>query len=122
MKANCFTDSSRQQANTNGTGKRPWLAALLNVVPLPIGLGYLYLGHHGRFARSLLISLGIGILAFGLFFMVVSAIATGCLDDSGAACSRRGGLVAVSVAGGLPFALKGLISAAHGWRLATKGR
>ncbi len=32
--------------------KRPWLAALLNAWPLPLGVGYLYLRRWGRFAVS----------------------------------------------------------------------
>ena len=37
--------------------KKPWLAALLNILPVPIGLGYLYLGRPHRFlARASLAS------------------------------------------------------------------
>jgi hypothetical protein len=36
------------------TMKRPWLAALLNAWPLPLGVGYLYLRRWGRFIVSFL--------------------------------------------------------------------
>ncbi|NIN66695.1 MAG: hypothetical protein GTO63_18810 [Anaerolineae bacterium] len=35
--------------------KKPWLAALLNAWPLPLGVGYLYLKRWGRFVLSFLV-------------------------------------------------------------------
>ena len=47
--------------------KVPWLAALVNVIPLPLGFGYLYLGRPVRFAQTFLGAL----LAAGLSFMAL---------------------------------------------------
>lgn len=52
--------------------KSPWLAALLNAVPFPIGLGYVYLGRWWRvagslFARGLAFVAGVGVGVVALF-------------------------------------------------------
>ena len=47
--------------------KNPWMAALGNLVPLPVGLGYLYLGKKGKafavFVLGWVVTLGIGVAA-----------------------------------------------------------
>lgn len=48
--------------------KRPWLAALLNVWPFPLGIGYLYLRRWARFVVSFL---GLQVLAMTVVLMVM---------------------------------------------------
>lgn len=51
--------------------KKPWLALLLNLIPLPVGLGYLYLGRiikaFAVFVLGWVVTLGIGVTAFFVF-------------------------------------------------------
>lgn len=48
--------------------KRPWLAALLNAWPMPLGVGYLYLKRWGRFVVSFL---GLQVVAMTVVRMLV---------------------------------------------------
>ena len=50
--------------------KRPWLAALLNAWPLPLGVGYLYLKRWGRFVVSFL---GLQVVAMTAVLMLVGS-------------------------------------------------
>jgi len=62
--------------------KRPWLAALLNVFPVPMGLGYLYMGRPGRFGLAFLGTVGASGAGIGL---LVLAIFTAIADSDSAA-------------------------------------
>ena len=70
--------------------KKPWLAALLNVIPL--GAGYLYLGAWTRFVQTLL--LGISTPFIGIFLgpvildSVVAGLASECGSTFSPACPR----------------------------------
>ena len=48
--------------------KNPWLSASLNLIPLPVGLGYLYLGKIGRafavFFLGWIVTFGIGVALY----------------------------------------------------------
>ena len=75
-------------APTNEAGrsvmKKPWLAAMLNVIPVPMGLGYVYLGRPHRFLVNFLSALVAAFL--GLVALVLAALSCmfgGC-DPSGA--------------------------------------
>ena len=84
--------------------KHAWLASLLNIFPYPLGFGYLYLGHPGRFTLASFAGLAAGVTGLvGGFF---SGFAGG---------SPLEGVVAMFWA---PV-LVGMLTAADGWRLAV---
>ena len=69
--------------------KKPWLAGLLNVVPL--GLGYLYLGHYGMFVGTLL--LGVAALFSGIIVgpVIIDGLLAGvekCISGFSNGCPR----------------------------------
>ena len=59
-----------------GRLKKPWLAALLNLIPL--GLGYLYVGLPDRFAANLLGGLAVLLLILGTGVAAISCGITDC--------------------------------------------
>ena len=60
--------------------KKPWLASLLNLIPLPVGLGYLYIGEKRRaftvIVYGWIATFGIGIAL--LFALVPCSWGGGC--------------------------------------------
>ena len=56
------------------SGKNPWLAAGLNAVPFPFGLGYVYLGHWWRVVGSLFARFGAALV--GTVLGVLALMAT----------------------------------------------
>ena len=52
--------------------KAPWLAALLNIVPIPGGLGYLYLGRPGRFRLAFFGAIAAAVVALGFLALSIS--------------------------------------------------
>ena len=80
--------------------KKPWLAALLNVVPL--GLGYLYVGHTGMFIGTLF--LGIGALFTGIIIgpVIIDGALSGveeCLAGFSDGCPRPSWAYAAIIVG-----------------------
>ena len=92
--------------------KKPWLAALLNVVPLPLGFGYLYLGRLRRFIIGFLVGV-LAMLGFAAAAITAAIWALSCVDCEGAA-------IALAVAGGLFFLLLVLFTAWDAWGLAAE--
>ena len=90
--------------------KKPWLTATLNVLPIPVGFGYLYIGRPRRFVATFFTAL----LAvyIGLMFMVGAAFA--CWDCSPSALAVFG----VVVAGMAPISLLTLFTARNAYRVA----
>ena len=62
--------------------KNPWIATLLNIAPL--GFGYIYLGHFGRFAGTFL--WGVAAIFMGLVLgpVIVDGVLAGLDDCPGA--------------------------------------
>ena len=89
--------------------KKPWLAALLNLFPLPLGLGWLYLGRRSTFYRFLPVTL--------LVLIIVSAwLAVGCSMGSCRVYETViGGIVVYSILGGIV----GSFSARKAWRFSV---
>jgi hypothetical protein len=63
-----------------GGVRKPWLAALLNLVPVVPGAGYLYLGRPRMFAFSLIGYTFIPLVAFGLWAFAVWGSEGGCFQ------------------------------------------
>ena len=89
--------------------KKPWLAALLNVIPL--GPGYLYLGRGGRCIANFVGALILG--ALGLVMLLVFGCGFG--EECGA-----GQITAILAAAWVPMLLLVLYSVWDGWRLARR--
>ncbi len=96
--------------------KNPWLAALLNVVSLPLAFGYLYLG---RPWRSIGTFLGAIVLAFlgivGLGFISLLQ----CIRSDFIGCSDSASTVDIIIIASLPLLLV-LYTGFDAWRLARR--
>ena len=89
--------------------KKPWLAALLNLFPFPLGLGWLYLGRRSTFYRSLPVTLLVLIVVSALLALACSIGAWTVYDIPAVVIT---GIVAHSILGGLA----GAWSARRAWR------
>ena len=85
--------------------KHPWLAGLLNILPYPLGLGYLYLENSFNFMMAFSLAIAAGVAA-------IIGSSTTSISSSGFTLER---VVATASA---PVFL-GLFTAAHGWRSAV---
>lgn len=100
-----------------GGKKRPWLAALLNAVPL--GFGYLYLGRLDKVPGAQFAGIGTGL--FGWFIMLSIGFVLFfrlCGDTCPPVPNQDLKLLMIRVSGAVPLLLTGIFSAWHG--LTTK--
>ena len=97
---------------------KPWLAAMLNIVP-GIGIGYLYLRSFGWWLLALLGTLVLLAIDFvgGILFLFICWIksAPECSDDEWAAAYTR--VVILFVVTFLPWVL---LNTWNAWRLASR--
>lgn len=90
----------------------PWLAALLNIIPLPVGLGYLYLGRPGHFARAFLGTIAASVLGLVLTaILAFTALFIGGVNDDRA-------YIAIYVFASTPLLLRAWFTAKNAYILA----
>ena len=94
--------------------KSPWVAALLNVAPVPMGFGYIYLGLAKRCEGAVYMSISSGILGLILFGFTYSLSIFVDSDTSKQAWSVP---VAVLI-GAIPVLLFSTLSARDAWNIA----
>ena len=99
--------------------KNRWLAMLLNVLPLPVGLGYLYLGQPRRFLWTFLGAVAAFGVGFGLFVLIVSGQAACAYASSPCGAGDLELLFLVFVLPMLPWIILAAVTARNAWRLAT---
>ena len=92
--------------------KNPYVAAMLNVAPIPIGLGYLYLGDDKRFLNALIAGLG------GLIVGLAMAAGLAQVGSQGARYHE----VLLIVTASLPVAVVTLVCAIDAFALASESR
>ena len=94
--------------------KSPWLAALLNLAPVPLGFGYLYLRLPSRCESTVYRSMAAGVAGLILFGFIYSLSIYMNPDTSKQAWSIPVGVLA----GTFPIFLLGLFTARDAWRIA----
>ena len=96
--------------------KKPWLAALLSVIPLPVGLGYLYLGQAGRFLLALFGGIAAAIVGVALYVGIASFLFYGLGCGISRSCELYHLLFTVVP---LPIVVLAGFTARDAWRLAV---
>ena len=94
--------------------KIPWLAALLNFAPVPLGFGYLYLRLPRRCESTVYQSMATGVAGLILFGFIYSLSIYMDSDTSKQAWSVPVG----ALVGALPIFLLALFTARDAWRIA----
>ena len=104
--------------------RNAWLATLLNLLPLPVGLGYIYLGRPGRFLLTLLGAIAAFVLGWVLAVAIwISArgdcpfeqqATVGCVSDDELLLANTVGVLSWIILG----ILLALFTARDAWRIA----